>query len=222
MTHLSEEDLVLIYYNEPGAKREHLADCEYCRAAAQSLARVLDGCNAWQAPEPGPAFARVLWARISTELEPRQREWKWLYGLCASAAVLLLAFFAGRYSQAPRLSVMAGLSPQAQRRILEISVADHLDRAEMLLTEIANTDEPVDRARAQDLVEEGRLMRQTLARQDESAAVAMLDELEPFLLEAANAPDRHGEALRERIESDSLLFKVRIIESNFRTEGQRL
>jgi hypothetical protein len=123
---------------------------------------------------------------------------------------------------------MAGLSPQAQHRILAISLADHLDRAEMLMTEISNAsdDEPVDRARAQDLVDEGRLMRQTLARGGETATVAMLDQVERFMLEVANAPDQADpqlmRELRERIASDSLLFKVRIIESNLRTEGQRI
>jgi hypothetical protein len=65
-------------------------------------------------------------------------------------------------------------------------------------------------------------MRQTLAREGESSTLSMLDQLERFLLEAANAPDAQAPELRERIASDSLLFKVRIIESNLRTEGQRI
>jgi hypothetical protein len=221
--HLSDEDLILICYNEPGPDRGHLAQCQECRRAVAALTRVLDGCNEWRAPEPHPELARSTWARIAPYLEgaPR-RQRKWLYAACAVAAVLLLAFVAGRYSQRPQPSIMAGLSPQAQRRILEITLSDHLDRAEMLLTEIANSDEPVDRARAQDLVQEGRLLRQTLARDGDSAPLAMLDELERFMLEAAHAPEGQASALRERIASDSLLFKVRIIESNLRTKGQRL
>lgn len=227
MNHLNDEDLILIYYHEPGADSGHLARCEECRHAAASLARVLDGCNEWRAPEPDPELARSTWARIVPQLDLLRagapaRRWKWLYAACAAAAVLLLAFVAGRYSQHPRPSLMAGLSPQAQRRILEITVADHLDRAEILLTEIANTGEPVDRTRARDLVEEGRLLRQTLAADGESAPLAMLDEIERFMLEAANAPEQQSGELRERIASESLLFKIRIIESNLRTRGQRL
>jgi hypothetical protein len=221
--HLGDDDLVLIYYNEPGADRGHLAHCEQCRQAAESLRRVLDGCSEWQAAEPPPELARSVWARLVPALDPpRRRRWMWLRAACAAVALLLLAFLAGRYSQRPRPSIMAGLSPRAQRRILEISLADHLGRAEMLLTEISNTNEPVDSATARDLVEEGRLMRQTLALEGESATLAMLDELERFLLEAANAPDPRGGELRDRIASDSLLFKVRIIESNLRTEAQKL
>jgi hypothetical protein len=224
MTHLSEEDLILIYYNEPGADRAHLAQCEQCRAAAVSLARVLDGCNEWQATMPDAELERSVWARLVPELEPHRTRpvWRWLSAACAIAAVLVLAFLAGRWSQKPRPSIMAGLSAQAQRRILEISLADHLDREEMLLTEIANTDGPVDRSRAQDLVEEGRILRQTLASDGDTTAVAVLDELERFMLEAANSPAPRAPELRERIASDSLLFKVRIVESNLRTEGQKL
>jgi hypothetical protein len=227
--HLSEEDLVLIYYNEPEARpiaRAHLAECAECREAAERLSNTLNSCYEWQAPEPDPELARGVWAAIAPRLEtstatPKSR-WRWPFMTLAAAAVLLLAFLAGRYSQKPTALAMSGLSTQAQRRILAISLADHLDRAGMLLTEVSNTDEPVDRLRAQDLVEEGRLMRQVLARQGESSTLAMVDEVERFLLEAANAPDGQTAALRERIAANSLLFKVRIIESNLRTGGQKI
>jgi hypothetical protein len=235
MTHLTEEDLVLIYYNEPGPDgpaRRHLAGCLECRNAAQALATVLNSCNDWQAPEPGPELERSVWARLAPELvEPVRKyrqPWRWMAVACAVAAVLLLAFVAGRYSQRTRPSIMTGLSAKAQRRILAISLADHLDRAEMLMTEIsdASGNEPVDRMRAQDLVDEGRLLRQTLARGGENSTVALLDQVERFMLEVSNAPDRADpqlmRELRERIAADSLLFKVRIIESNLRTEGQRI
>ena len=72
----------------------------------------------------------------------------------------------------------------------------------------------------------GRLMRQTLARQGASPTLTFLDETERFLLEVANAPDsvspREVRELQQRISSGSLLFKVRIIESNLRTQGQKL
>jgi hypothetical protein len=68
-------------------------------------------------------------------------------------------------------------------------------------------------------------MRQTVARGGESATLSLLDEVERFMLEVANAPEQltpeDVRELRGRIGSGSLLFKVRIIESNLRTEGQR-
>jgi hypothetical protein len=231
MKHLSEEDLVLMYYGEPGlpeGARAHLAGCGQCEAAMGSLARTLDLCNEWTVPTPDAGFERRVW-----KYPPRgwslPRTW-----MAAAATIVLLvgAFLLGRGSRVPQPSMMAGLSDQARARVLEISLADHLDRAGMLLTEISHAgdsgslDLTTERGRAQDLVEEGRLMRQTLARQGVSPALAFLDEVERFLLEVANAPDsispREVRDLQERIGSGSLLFKVRITEANLRTQGQKL
>jgi hypothetical protein len=53
----------------------------------------------------------------------------------------------------------------------------------------------------------------------------LLDEVERFMLEVANSTEKltpvEMRQLRERIGSGSLLFKVRIIESNLRNEGQK-
>ena len=238
MNHIGEEDLVLLYYGEPGVApelRAHLSDCLECRHAAEALARTLSLCNEWTVPEPAPEFERSVWAQIAPRMEDRRRAsftwWKVAGALTATAALLLAAFVAGRASFHPRPSITAGLSRQARERILAISLADHLDRAEMLLTEISNASDTDgdqlsdDRARAQDLVDEGRLMRQTLALGGETSTLALLDDVERFMLEVANSPEKltpvDVRALRERIGSDSLLFKVRIIESNLRMEGQR-
>jgi hypothetical protein len=235
MKHLSEEDLILIYYGEPGVSdgaHAHLAECGQCKAAADALAQTLDLCNEWSVPTPDAGFERRVWQARRSWSVPRA----WI-GLAAAAVLLIAAFLLGRGSRTPRpasesKSIIAGLSNQARERILEISLADHLDRAGMLLTEISNTGDsgPLDfateRGRAQDLVEEGRLMRQTLARQGAGPTLTFLDEVERFLLEVANAPDsvsvREVRELQERIGSSSLLFKVRVIESNLRTQGQKL
>jgi len=235
MKHLSEEDLILIYYEEPGVPEEvhaHLAECGQCRAAGDSLAQTMDLCNEWKVPVPDAGFERRVW-------DYRPRAWsvpragsmpRWM-AVAAAAVLLIGAFLLGRGSRAPQHTIqptiLAGLSKQARERILEISLADHLDRTGMLLTEISNAgDLAAERGRAQDLVEEGRLMRQTLARQGASPTLTFLDEVERVLLEVANAPDsvspRQVEELQQRIGSGSLLFKVRIIESNLRTQGQKL
>jgi hypothetical protein len=231
MTHLSEEDLILIYYGEPGVPEEaegHLAECRQCKAAADSLAQMLNLCNEWSVPEPDAGFERRVW-------RDRQLTWslpKMWIGLAAAAVLLFAVFLLGRASSTPRPTLSAGLSDQARERILEISIADHLDRAGMLLTEISNAADSgssyfaAERNRAQDLVDEGRLMRQTLARQGEGPTLTFLDEVERFLLEVANAPDAVSPAevreLQQRIGAGSLLFKVRIIESNLRTKGRKL
>jgi hypothetical protein len=226
MKHVSEEDLILIYYGEPGVPDgaySHLAECGQCKAAADSLAQTLDFCNEWKVPTPDAGFERRIWQYRATGWS-MPRVWM---GVAATIVILIGAFLLGRGSIVPQPTIFAGLSNQARERILEISLADHLDRAGMLLTEISNSgDFAAERGRAEDLVEEGRLMRQTLARQGVSPTLTFLDEVERCLLEVANAPDSVGprevRELQQRIGSGSLLFKVRIIESNLRTQGQKL
>ncbi len=235
MTHLSEEDLILLYYAEPDAPeagRQHLAECGACRAAAESLTQTLAYCNELAVPERDVDFGRDAWLRLVPELdrspEPA-RNWRGIraWAMAAGVAVLLMAvFLAGRFSRKAEAPVMAGLSDQARQRILAIAVADHLDRVHTLMTEIshANGTDPVilatNKARAEDLVQEERLMRQSLAEQGEAATGAFLEEVEPFLVEAAHASEKAGahavNELRDRMESDSLLFKVRIVETNLR------
>lgn len=227
MKHLSEEDLVLIYYREPEVPEDawkHLAECGQCKAAAESLAQTLNLFDEWPVPEPDRDFERRVWTdRPRSWLTPRV----WI-GVAAAAAVLLLigAFQLGRVTKSPSPSLTTGLSSQARERILAISLADHLERAGIVLTEISHGgDFAAERSRAHDLVEEGRLMQQSLARDAVSPTLTFLDQLERILLEVANAPDsltpREIRQLQERIASGSIIFKVRIIESNLRTEGQK-
>ncbi|HVV45041.1 MAG TPA: hypothetical protein VHC72_07535 [Bryobacteraceae bacterium] len=245
MKHLTEEDLILAYYDEPGAAefaRPHLAECADCRAAADSLAQTLNICNQWTVPERSPEFERDVWLRLvpAMDAHPQPAGWRtWFTGrplriltAAAGVAVLLVAvFLAGRYSRPAAPAEMAGLSDQARDRILAIAAADHLDRVQILMTEIANSGEtPVsleaNRERAAELVKESRLVRQSLAAQGETQTTNFLDETERFLIEAAHTPDTNSGnevlALRDRIESDSLLFKVRVVESNLRNEERKL
>jgi hypothetical protein len=245
MKHLTEEDLILAYYNEPGAAdfaQPHLAECADCRAAAESLAQTLNVCNQWAPPERGPGFEHDVWLRLvpAMQADPRPSGWRrWFTGrplrvLTATAglAVLLAAvFLAGRYSRPTPPSELAGLSDRARENILAIAAADHLDRVQILMTEIANSgDTPVslaaNRERAAELVKESRLVRQSLAAQGDTQTKNFLDETERFLIEAAHTPDNNSGsevlALRDRIQSDSLLFKVRVVESNLRNEERKL
>jgi hypothetical protein len=236
MNHLSEEDLVLLYYEEPGVPwnaRVHLQECSTCRGALETLAQTLDACNQWEIPEASLEFRRTAWARLAPKLEDRTsqpRYWmRYWFAAAAVAALVLAAFLAGQRTSRPAPTIATGLSQQARERILEISLADHLERAQLLLTEVSNMDDSdaeelaLDRARARDLVSEGRLLRQWPAHH---VNAALLDQVERAVMEVANAPDRVDaeelRALQRRMDAESLLFKVRIIEANLRTSGQRL
>ncbi|MEP6715890.1 MAG: hypothetical protein ABJC09_09950 [Terriglobia bacterium] len=236
MNHISEEDLILLYYREPGidnTTRAHLRECAVCQAAAESLAQTLNICNEFSVPEPPAEFGRSVWAQIAPQLSgPRQRRGfarpplmrQWI---AIAAGVMLLAgvFLMGRATRAPQAPIATGLSRQARERILAISLADHLDRAGRLLTEISNDSDSAsagfatERDRAHDLVEEGRLLHQALATRGASSTLTFVDDLERLLTEVSHAHD--AREIQERIGSESLLFKVRIIEANLRTQGQK-
>lgn len=222
MRHLTEEDLVLIYYGEPGAAedaRQHLAECAECRSAADSLAQTLNLCGELAVPEPDANFERRVWPK-------RTRVWSmpgvWI-GVAAAIVLIVSAFLVGRATRPQQPAILAGLSDQARQRILEISLADHLDRAGIVLTEVSNTgDLAGERSRAEDLVEEGRLLRQNLARRGETATLAVFDDIQRVLLEVANGDPAESPELQQHIADSSLVFKAHIMESNLRTQGQKL
>lgn len=210
--------------------REHLDNCGPCKREMAELRATLRLADRYAVPEPAADFEHTVWVRLAPALEDRRRGWNWrvLALIPVAAAVLLGVFYAGRASKpAPPI---AGLSKQARERILVISLADHLERAGILLTDLSNvgdTEEfPLDRERARDVIDEGRLMQQALHLSGDRVSGQLLNQLERVLLEVANSPDKvTGAAMREwqtRIEGDSLRFKIRVLESNLRTKGQRL
>jgi len=237
MIHVTEEDLILHYYREPEDERQvekHLASCAACRGQFERLKQVLslvDADGLGPADAPGPAFEREVWARLEPQL-PRPRAWisSWLPGprwalAGGLAALVLVAFLAGRFSStvAPPSLAPVTASTEVAERVLVIAVVDHLDRSQMVLLELLNgdlsegTDLAKEQSQARDLVTANRLYRQTAVRTGDDRTSDVLDELERVLLEIANAPQGATkddfEALRARIASRGVLFKIRVVQS---------
>jgi hypothetical protein len=160
-------------------------------------------------------------------LWPAVAGWRSLPRLAAAAAVLLaVGFLLGRVFQPagepPRVAA-AGLPAAGRDQILVATVANHLERSGRLLLEVANTEpEPAEvvdlgaeRRWAEDLLAANRLYRQSARRGGRPRLAALLDELEPLLLELAHTPEEMPAeelaTLRERIEERALLFKMRIV-----------
>lgn len=151
-------------------------------------------------------------------LAPRRLLWTG-----ALAASLMAAFLLGRYLPRPGGE---GTSGPVRERILLLAVGDHLDRSQVVLLELLNADPlasldvTVERRSAEDLLSANRLYRQVAARSGDAGVARVLEELERVLIEVANGPSELGPqdlaALRRRIESQGVLFRVRVIGSQIR------
>jgi hypothetical protein len=140
----------------------------------------------------------------------------------AFASLLVAAFLAGRYSR--QVGQRVELAEHPAERALQIAIGDHLERSQIVLTELANTNvsAPVDisfeQERAADLLDENRLYRQSAAGSGDAVIAGVLDDLERILLEIEHAPSRISPAeldeLRLRLRAEGILFKLRVLGSN--------
>jgi hypothetical protein len=255
MNHLTEEQLILHYYGEndetaageagddaaPGgtlATERHLEECGECRGLYASLERVLNVVDSLPVPERSADYGAQVWQRIEHRLDhsvgARRRtlwtlpaSWRWAAAAAAFAALMVTAFVAGRFF--PRHNQpgqMAASDAQTGERVLLVAVGDYLERSQMVLIELTNTnpkgsrDISAEQERAGDLVTETRLYRQTAARTGDGRIAGVLDELERVLVDITHAPSnmtpRQLEELRQRLAAEGILFKIRVLGANVR------
>ena len=233
MNHISEEQLVLLYYGEstePAAINQHLAECEACRSEFRTLQLVLNTVDSAPVPERGAEYGNVVWQRIEKRLGRRKRRRfsQWWIWAPAMAALLVSAFLAGRLTHKPSAPELAK-NQQIRERILLVAVGDHLERSQMVLAELSNApdrkgklDISDERAMASELVDDNRLYRQTARSTGDTAVANVLDDLERVLIEIAHSPNELSsgqlEDLRQQIEERGLLFKVRVLGSKVREQ----
>lgn len=236
MIHLSDDQLVLHYYGEARGNEveTHLDDCDECRHQYRSLQRVLNAVDTYPVPERDAEYGSRLWQRLEGQLPKTRRRSSWFsfpsrWAAAAAFSTLLIgAFVAGRMSKTASPTELASVPASSQdsgdSRILLSAVGNHLDRTQMLLVELANSDKDVDMAYQQadvrDLIDANRLYRSSASQAGERAVTDVLDELERLLLEVAHlAPSLTPEAaeeLRQRIIGQGILLRVRIVGSEVR------
>ena len=213
----------------------HLAACTECHENLRRLQQVLAVVDesALAGPELPQHFERTVWARLEPNLRgARGGWWSWFLSspgrLAWVATVVVLvgaAFMAGRLlPRSPDGATMTGT--QLRERILLVDLGEHLDRSQMMLVELvsAGDEMPVDisgeRARAEQLIAANRLYRQTAIATGDSGIADLLDELERVLVDLAASPETLSSEqlseVRQRIESRSLLFRVRVVSADVR------
>jgi hypothetical protein len=244
MNHLSEEQLILHYYGESGdageggdalATEQHLEACSECRGLYGSLQRVLNVVDSLPVPERSADYGAQVWKRIEHRIPVRRRwfavasGWRWAAASAAFAAMMVAAFFAGRiYPGSQKPAQVAAVDAQAGQRVLLVAVGDYLERSQMVLIELANAnpkaamDISSEQERAVDLVTETRLYRQTAEHTGDTQITGVLDELERVLVDITHAPSNISpqqlQELRQRLEAEGILFKIRVLGSNVRNQ----
>lgn len=240
MKHLSEEQLIAYQDGERSGREEfaaHIAECAECRAELERIAGMLAAFQALPVPEPGEEYGRRVWQQIAPRLEEKRSHW-WDFFLeprrltagALVAALVLVAFLAGRVTRHTGIEKgitgpAAASDAQVRERVLMLAVGEHLGRSEMVLMEIANAGPEgarvkqvnisSQRRRAEDLLDENRLYRQTALQEGDTGLANVLDELERVLLDVAHSPQTvtpaQFKSIRQRIDNDGLLFKVRVM-----------
>jgi hypothetical protein len=180
--------------------------------------------------------------------EPRaqrpERRWQRFAWAAATAALVVMAFLVGRFAnlreqqsvaqetasqQAAASARRASVNDAMVReRVLLIAVGDHLERSQMVLVELAHAetsgelDISEERQLADDLVASNRLYRQTAQQMGQANVASLLDELERVLVEVARGPStvsiQQLADIQQRIESQGILFKVKVIGSEIRQQ----
>ena len=257
MNHVTEEQLILDYYGEEAgdegtsdtlAIERHLEECADCRTVYGSLQRVLNIVEAMPVPERPADYGEQVWERIRHRIPARRRgpgwlasPWRWAAAGAAFAGLLVAAFLAGRsYPGVRPTGARMAAAPDAQssERVLRAAVGDYLERSQMVLVELTNSEQKGvidisdEQQRADDLVTETRLYRQTATRTGDTRIAGLLDELERVLVDIRNSPSQvtpaELEGFRQRLESEGILFKIRVLGSNVRNQeppampGQKL
>jgi hypothetical protein len=201
------------------------------------------GAQLWRRIEKQvPARRRFQWLFSPGSFSPGR-----LAVAGAFAALLVASFLAGQFyshtpgSQSPKVVEMAKTQPggaktqpggeqQVRERILLVAVGDYLERSHMMLIELvnANAKGPIDitsaQERAEDLLTENRLYRQTADHTGDTAVSTVLDELDRVLLDIAHSPSKLSpgdlEQFRQRLKAEGILFKIRVLGSNVRNQEE--
>jgi hypothetical protein len=242
MNHLSEEQIVLHYYRDADGASEierHLATCAECRAEFTRVELMLRQIGPIEVPEPAANFEEKTWLNLRDRLPETGGFFRRFFGaqqkwaLAGVMALLLVgAFLAGRFWPRHEQQIVqqqpAQVNPQ---RIVLVAVGDHLERSQMLLVEIMNTDAkaPVnlssEQAEARDLLDANHLYRLSAQQAGDPQVARLLDELGRVLAEIANGPaevsPRDLEEVRHTIQSEGLLFKVRVVGSEVNSRARR-
>jgi hypothetical protein len=233
--HLTDDQLVLLYYREPleeSGLEGHMSACAFCAARFQGLTRVLAAVAEDDIPEPAGDFEARMTAQVLAAAKKEERGRilqfpgrfqgmaRFLAAGAALAACLILAFSVGR--RLGHVEEQTLSASQRQERVLLTALGEHLGRSRVTLVELKNrevSDEDLKnlQAAAENLVTASRLFRAAAERAGEGQIAGVMEETERLLLRFAAAPDAEAkhelDGLREKVDSRDLLFRLQVMEA---------
>src|SRR5579864_1578634 len=243
MNHLSEEQIVLHYYGDTEEASEverHLAACPDCRAEFARVQSMLQQIEPLEVPEPAAGFEEKTWLNLRDHLPEKESFLRRMFKPSAPkwafagvmALLLVAAFVAGRFW--PRAGEPVAQQQPSQvnpQRVVLVAVGDHLERSQMLLVEIMNTDTkgPInfstEQTEARELLDSNHLYRVSSQQAGDPQVARLLDQLGRVLAEIANGPAEVSpedlQQVRHTIQSEGLLFKVRVVGSEVNSRARR-
>jgi hypothetical protein len=240
-SHYTEDDLILYYYGEGRVRGDidrHLEACAACATAYRDLAATLQLAVPPETPERGAQYGAEVWQRIRYRLPERGARWFAPFGwnrfvvagaIAAFCLVIAAAFTAGlvwRSQQTPSSASRTVVDLRdADARARMAAIGDHLERSERVLLDVVNANgQTVDLRAAQawaaELIDANRLYRAAASRAGDVMIADVLDDLERRLLDIVHGPSTPTlgqlNELRLRLDAATLLFKVRILQDEFR------
>ncbi len=232
MKHLPEEDLIAYQLHESreqGAIQEHLEHCSECAATSESIAETLRVFSADPVPQANLDHA---WQRLRgnlTTLPPQARRrfglrWRWMWPLMGTVlGALLLVAFVGvhlhRGAERRRATLAFHKPGPLTEQPVDPAIANHLDSAERLLTEVNHASGPLDdstRNQAHDLLLKNAVYVHKAHDQGDFAEASVLENLGRVLTTLDHEPlasDR-GWHIRFEMNTDGLLLDIRILRQN--------
>lgn len=232
MKHFSEEDLIAYQLRESsdeGTISTHLESCSECADLSESIAETLRVFSADPVPQPDLEHnwqrlrgnLRVLTPERARSFELFRWRWAWPVAGLATAALILLTVFGThlhRTGETRRNIAVNGHGPLTTEPT-DPAIANHLDAAERLLTEVNNSSGPLDdatREQAHSLSLQNAVYVRDARDSGDLAEAAVLENFGRVLTTLDNEPPTSHSTWRLRLEMNTsgLLLDIRILRQN--------
>jgi predicted anti-sigma-YlaC factor YlaD len=230
--HFSEDELIAYQLHEStneAAIRAHLEACSACADLSEAIAETLRIFSAETAPQPD---LELNWQRLRGNLSVLSAErprrfawlrsgWMWPAAGFATALILLVSGVGVHLHREvvhkPNFAIN-GHGPLTTQPT-DPAIADHLDAAERLLTEVNNAPGTLDeatRTQAHDLLMKNAVFVHNARQSGDVAQAAVLENLGRVLTTVDNEPPTPHSTLRLRLEMNTsgLLLDIRILRQN--------